>query len=743
MRLASPALAMIIVALALQSGSCASNTTNKEKGLAVADNSAQISDMSHSVDGLALYNPAAKLNHLVGESSPYLLSHADNPVDWYPWGEEALEKSRAEDKPIFLSIGYAACHWCHVMEHESFEDSTIAAFLNEHYISIKVDREQRPDLDQIYMTAVQTFTRGGGGWPMSVFLTPDLKPFFAGTYFPPTDNPSYGRPGFLSVLKNINKVYQENRDQLNQQAEELAQAVRQKLAPLTQRADLGLEIFERAISQSLGNVDYTYGGFGGSRKFPHSEELKAILRHYALTADEKARRALQITLWGMISAGLYDQVGGGFHRYTVDQKWVAPHFEKMLYDNSLLVPLYLDAYLVFSNGNYLRTAIETLDFMRRELTDSEGGLYAALDADSEGEEGIFYIWRKTDLDLALGDDADFYYQYYIAADAGNFEHGQNVLARHKQAFASLLVDPDSSAIQARLDRLNRRLLEKRAERVRPLTDDKIVTGWNGMALTAFARGYQVTGEIRFLEAAQKLARFLHGKMYREHKLLHTYRHGVYSSGLFLEDYAYVANGMVDLYESDFDSRWLSFARELATSAFTLFSDSAGYLFLSPEGVDDHLVRPSDIYDGSYPSPGGKLLQAAQRVAAFYDDKDLEFALQKSLNALSGAISRAPVGMMSTLLASHNQFLPRAEFAIVGEKSARRAYSEVVYQRYLPYRIIAAADRADEDIALLKGRNVIDSESGVTGYVCRNYVCQLPASALAEFAEQVNKLQITP
>ncbi|MBN4072290.1 thioredoxin domain-containing protein [bacterium AH-315-F03] len=692
------------------------------------------------VDSQRWYDPNKKLNHLVGESSPYLLSHADNPVDWYPWGEEALARAKAEDKPIFLSVGYASCHWCHVMEHESFEDDSVAALLNEHFIAIKVDREQRPDIDQIYMTAVQTFTRGGGGWPMSVFMTSELKPFFAGTYFPRDDKSGYNRPGFISLLNQIIAVYTTDRVNINKQAEKLTEQLRANLAPITQSNGLSATIFASAITQSMGRVDFVYGGFGQSRKFPHTAELRGILRNYALSGDAQSKKALEITLRGLLYYGMYDQVGGGFHRYTVDRQWAVPHFEKMLYDNSLMVPLLLDAYLVFDNQDYLDGAIQTLDFLLREMRDTAGGFYSALDADSEGEEGLFYVFTKKEMDEILGSDSSFYYQYYVVTDNGNFEHKTNVMARQADIWAELKNSSDEPQVRAKLDALNLRILAERANRIRPLTDDKVVTAWNGMALSAFSRGYQVTGQKRFLDAAQKLGAFLNERMFQDGELLHTYRNDVTSRGPLLEDYGYVAEGMVDLYETDGNYRWLVFAHTLVNDGFTKFSDENGFLYLSVGNASDLIVRPSDIYDGSYPSPGSYLLSAAQRVAALTDDKALATSMRKSLATLGSATERSAAGMMSTVLVHHNNALQRSEFAIVGDADSRKEFLDIVYQHYLPYRIIAASDGADDRVALLIQRNPLN-KNRATGFVCQDYVCQLPTENVAEFAALVKKLQV--
>ncbi|HSG98671.1 MAG TPA: thioredoxin domain-containing protein [candidate division Zixibacteria bacterium] len=703
-------------------------------------------DSAHSthetpVSGQRWFDPDATLNHLAGETSPYLLSHADNPVDWYPWGEEALTRAREQNKPIFLSIGYAACHWCHVMEHEVFEDEAVAEFLNRHFVSIKVDREERPDLDRIYMQAVQIFTRGGGGWPMTVFMTPELKPFFAATYLPRDSDPASGRPGFLTLASRIEKMYSESNPKLFDQANAITDALREQLKPFTEAAELSAEKFSRAIESSLGRVDFSYGGFGEEQKFPHHSELTALLRDFALNQTPRTREALDKTLRAMLSKGMYDHVGGGFHRYTVDRRWAVPHFEKMLYDNALLASVYADAFLLFGERDYRDALTGVLDFMLAELADPSGGFYSAIDADSEGEEGAFYVWLKKELDNLLGDDADFYYSYYRVSEFGNFDGGANVLARIDSAWSALRGASEEAQIRDRLSALNRKLYIARQQRERPLTDDKIITAWNGMALTALARGFQVTGERRYGDAAQRLGALVRDTLYQDGALAHVYRRGSFSDGQFLEDYGYIANGLVDLYESDGDVQWLTLAAALAHEAFELFADSTGFLYLTVESAQDHLIRPNDIFDGSYPAAGSYLLQAAQRISALTDDKPLRENLNKSLAALSGAIDRAPLGLFSALLVAHNQFIPRAEFAVVGPVEEREPFLQNVYRRYFPNRIIAFGDGADGRVALLKNREPLQT-SQATGFVCRDYVCQLPTSDPEEFREQIDAFNIS-
>ena len=681
-------------------------------------------------------------NRLANESSPYLLSHADNPVDWYPWGEEAFARARTENKPIFLSIGYAACHWCHVMERESFENEEIAAFLNKRFVSIKVDREQRPDIDQIYMAAVQAFTHGGGGWPMSVFLTPDRKPFFAGTYFPPQDKVRYEMPGFLTVLRGIDRVFRESPDSVTTQAGMLTEAIQRQLAPAIEKAEIAPDLFAIAVRESERAIDAVYGGWGDSRKFPHTAELAALVRHWSFTRDDTTRNHLIRTLDAMLAGGLYDQIGGGFHRYTVDRQWSVPHFEKMLYDNALLVSVYADAYLLLGDERYRITVIETLDFLLREMRDVSGGFYSALDADSEGEEGKYYVWTYDEIRTALGDDATLIFDFYNVGKVGNFEGNATVLSRNGAAFSRLAEEPKGELVIERLRAAREQLRRVRDQRPRPATDDKALAAWNGMTLSALCRGYQITGDTRYREASIALGRFLSETMWRADELRHSYCRGHWSSGQFLEDYAYVAYGMLDLYEITFDRRWSDYARQLARRAFDLFADADGALYLTPDAQADLLARPSDIYDGSYPSAGAYLIMAAQKLGAIYEDSTLAEWAQVALRTLGGAMERIPRGLMASVIAANNEIIPRVEVVIVGELEAREPFVTHAWRTYAPFRVLiagigaGASGGANNSFPLLRDRN--PGPAGVTAFVCRNRVCKAPTSALEDFKTQLER-----
>ncbi|MFH2055727.1 MAG: thioredoxin domain-containing protein, partial [bacterium] len=467
-------------------------------------------------------------NHLAGSTSPYLLQHANNPVDWYPWGEEALQRARVEDKPIFLSIGYSACHWCHVMEHESFENPETATLMNEHFVCIKVDREERPDLDDIYMTFIQLST-GSGGWPMSVFLTPDLKPFFGGTYFPPEDR--YGRPGFPNLLQNVATAWKTQRDQIEQSSEAFAARLQQVMGTTGAAGQFPENTLEQAAQQLLSGFDAVNGGFSGPPKFPPSYSLSLLMRYIKRRGDEQALRALTFTLDKMAQGGIYDQLGGGFHRYSVDTYWLVPHFEKMLYDNALLSRTYFEAYQLTGNDFYLRIGTEVLDYILRDMTDGAGGFHSSEDADSEGEEGKFYVWTPQEIVEALGeDDGKLVCDYFDVTEAGNFEDGKSIL--HVRGKAQLFAERYGLTFEelaSNLAEARAGLLEARSRRIRPHKDDKVLADWNGLMLSSLARGYQLSGDEQYLRAANRCADFLRETMYRSDGLHRTYRQGAVGS----------------------------------------------------------------------------------------------------------------------------------------------------------------------------------------------------------------------
>jgi len=672
-------------------------------------------------------------NKLINESSPYLLQHAHNPVNWYPWGEEALAKAKREDKPIFLSIGYSACHWCHVMEKESFENENVAKLLNENYVSIKVDREQRPDLDQIYMAATTAMT-GSGGWPMSVFLTPDLKPFYAGTYFPLNDG--YGRPGFLSLLGKINEAYRDERANIEQYSNDFVERLQTAYAADSVETPLDVAIVGNAVRGLVGNYDKVNGGFGGAPKFPHPTDLSFLMKAFAGSENGSVLEVVENTLQKMANGGIYDQVGGGFHRYSVDARWLVPHFEKMLYDNAMLSVTYSEAYQLTGNDFYRKVVRGTLDFMLREMLQKNGGLYSALDADSEGEEGKFYVWKKGEIDLMLGERTALFCKYYNITDRGNFEHGNNI------------PNIDSYSIRAReqsglsdeqfenmIDDAKKVLFNARSKRIRPFTDDKILTSWNGLAISGLAKGYQITRDEKYREAALKTAMFIRDSLYRDEKLIHSYREGRTSQGLFLEDYAYFTAGLIDLYEIAHDYSWVELASKLARDAVTYFADENGNFYLAPDDQTDHYMRPKDIGDGALPAAGSVMIQTLLKLTHITGEDYFQKQAEKSLAAVSSNMSGAAYGMTSAVTALNYLLSDKIELVLVGEKD-RDKFLEEIYNRYFPNRIIVVSDRGDEKIDLLEGRG---SNGETVAYVCKNFACLLPAVSPDELKKQLEEL----
>ncbi len=675
-------------------------------------------------------------NHLIGENSPYLLSHAHNPVDWFPWGDEALNKAKAEDKPIFLSIGYAACHWCHVMERESFENEAVAAILNEHFVSIKVDREQRPDLDQIYM-AFTTAMTGSGGWPMSVFLTPDRKPFFAGTYFPPADG--HGRPSFMRVIKEISSAYRRDKQAIFQSSDNIYRKMSQPLNVGASTSELSQDYVVRATADLMQNFDHENGGFGDQPKFPHALELSLFLRHFKATGDSSYLTAVERALTAMACGGIYDHLGGGFARYSTDRKWLVPHFEKMLYDNSLLVQVYVETWQITHNEVYLQVVRETLDWMLREMIDSTGGFCSALDADSEGEEGKFYVWPKAEIESVLGSDgSEPFLSFYNITESGHFE-GHNILnvtdasSRIKGDFR-----PEDFARYLRESRA--KLLAQRSRRVRPLTDDKILTSWNGLALSALCRGYQVTGDKKYLGVAIGNATFVSRRLWREGKLTHSYRQGKHSEGQFLEDYAYYVRGLIDLCESDLsrqNERWLRFAYKLAKKAMRLFFDDHGTFYLTPEGQADLIMRPKDEFDGSLPAPGSVMIGNLFRLNRLTGDSQFYEAGRRALEVLSGKMEKNPSAMTSAMLALDYYLSDKIEIVVVGDGPERDSMVSLLHSTFLPNRIIAVSEKGDSTLPLFEGRQPQHGKALV--FVCRNSVCSLPAETARELMLQLRNL----
>jgi len=622
------------------------------------------------------------VNHLAGQTSPYLLQHVHNPVDWYPWGEEALARAQREGKPIFLSIGYAACHWCHVMERESFENEGIAKLLNDTFVSIKVDREERPDLDEIYMTAVQMMT-GQGGWPLNMFLTPEGKPFYGGTYFPPDDR--YGRSGFPRVLAAIKDAWENRRDEIETSAGGMTARIVEasEVAAPASGATVGIAESALAAADLATRFDPTWGGFGQAPKFPPHGAIALLLREHARTGEPVPRRMATLTLDRMAMGGMYDQVGGGFARYSVDERWLVPHFEKMLYDQALLVPVYVDAWLATGSALYRSVALETLDFVRRELADSAGGFHSSLDADSEGHEGKFYVWTPAEIEAVLGpEDGGVFCAAYDVTAAGNFE-GKNI---PNLSDATL---PE----RERLRPMREKLLAVRASRVRPGTDDKVLSSWNGLTITALARAHQAFGRPDDLDSARRAADFLLGTMRRDGRLLAAFRDGVARLNAYLDDYAFVARGLVDLYEAGFEKRYLDAAVELARIAIARFSGPDGSWYFTSDDHEALIARTKSRWDGALPAGGSVLAETLFRLALHVGDDTLREAGEKTLADLAPLVKRQPSAFASALTAAGYAGIAPVEIKIAGRSDDPRTRNllAVVRSTYLPARSISLED----------------------------------------------------
>lgn len=673
-------------------------------------------------------------NRLARETSPYLLQHAKNPVDWYPWGPEALERARREDRPILLSIGYAACHWCHVMERESFENEAIAALMNESFVCIKVDREERPDLDDIYMSATVAMA-GSGGWPMTVFLTPEQQPFFAGTYFPPVDR--YGRPGFRTVLTKLADLWKNERQSVLGQAQELTDHVRQLSGPGA-GGELRLESQRAAVQQLSQSYDRVYGGFGHAPKFPPAQSLELLLRVARRTGDPQALEMLRGTLDGMKSGGMYDQLGGGFARYSTDERWHVPHFEKMLYDNAQLAKVYTEAYQLTGEPEYARIATETLDYVLREMQSPEGGYYSATDADSEGVEGKFFVWEPHEVEELVGaEDAERFCAYYDVTVEGNWE-GLNVLRvqRTHEAVAKELGIGEAE-LRASLARARPVLYSARQKRVPPLLDDKILVAWNGLMIEAFAQAARVFPTFGYAESAAKAAAFIAQRLTRpDGGLFRTYRAGKAHLFAYLEDYAYLAQGLVSLYEVTGDERHLEEATRLAKRLRTDFGDESGGPFFQTAHDHEQLIaRVRDGHDGAIPNPNAIAAHALARIARHQGRPEWEERAREALRGYAKSIERLPRAFGSSLNALDFMCEASLELVLVGTpgEAGYEALAAEVARHYLPNRVEARVGPGQTShLPLPEGKTPVDGKAAL--YVCRNFACNAPVTAPAQAAD---------
>ena len=668
-------------------------------------------------------------NRLAHETSPYLLQHKDNPVDWYPWGPEALEKARAEDKPIFLSIGYSACHWCHVMEYESFESEQIAQKLRDHFVSIKVDREERPDLDQVYMQAVQVMT-GHGGWPMSVFLTPDLKPFFGGTYWPPTQQ--RGMPGFDQILEAVADAWRDRRELALQQADDLTSRL-QEISQPAAGADLPqLDWMHNAASKLEQQFDFTHGGFGAAPKFPHAMDLQLLLRIWHRFRRAGVLEMVRLTLDKMARGGIYDHLAGGFARYSVDQRWLVPHFEKMLYDNALLTSAYLDGFLATGEQEYGRVARETIDYILKYMTDERGPFHSTEDADSEGEEGKFYVWTPAEIREILGAErADRFCYVYDVTEQGNFE-GHNILNLPKTiSQCASLRGWDADELQDELAESREKLLEVRDRRVRPGKDDKVLVSWNGLMIDAVARAAGILDRPTYLQAAERAADFILREMRStDGRLLHCWRQGQAKFDAYLDDYTCLINALVSIYEAGFEEHWIDEAVKLCEQLFQRFRDRDGMFFYTAEDQEQLITRQKDLYDSSVPSGNSMAATALLRLGKLTGRQDLIEAATQILQAASRVMQQAPAAAGQMLIAADMYLGPVHEIVILGHEHRAETLETLaeLRRRFIPNRVVAFRQSATRDGsphlgALFSGKTAESPEPTV--YVCENYSCQAP------------------
>ena len=687
-------------------------------------------------------------NKLADETSPYLLQHAHNPMDWYPWSKEAFEIAKTHDKPVFLSIGYSTCHWCHVMERESFDNERIAKIMNEHFVCIKVDREQRPDVDDVYMTVVQMMT-SSGGWPLSVFLTPDGKPFYGGTYFPPKD--MYGRLGFERLLLTIADAWKNKRPQLIESAGKISETL-QSLNEPAGKDKLSTDILQNAYLSLKQIFDETNGGFGGAPKFPQPSYLSFLLRYWHRTKDNDALEMIKATLDAMAKGGIYDHLGGGFHRYTTDSRWLVPHFEKMLYDQALISSVYIQAYQVTDKEDYARVAREIFDYVLRDMKDPDGGFYSAEDADSEGKEGLFYVWEPEENQKLLGvKNAEIFNAYYGVTEKGNFEDGKSILniTQSTEVLAKQF-KKDREYIESVLAQARSDLLAHRSKRIRPHRDDKILTGWNGLMISALAYGGVAFGEKKFIIAAEKAAAFVLTTLRHNGRLMRYYRDGKVIQPGFLDDYAFVIMALLDLYEATFDAHWLAEAKELAERMMELFSDrDSGGFYLTGSDTESLIVRTKPGYDGAVPSGNSVAALALLKLGLLTSETRFTESAEEVLNSFSSQISQSPASLSEMLSALDFSIGPTCEMVIAAEphRADTDKMLRFVQRRYLPNTVVlfhptGKAGEAIEKIApFVKCQTAIDNKP--TAYVCQNHVCKQPVTEvdmLEQLLADVNKGQ---
>ncbi|HKQ48790.1 MAG TPA: thioredoxin domain-containing protein [Phycisphaerae bacterium] len=693
-------------------------------------------------------------NRLIHATSPYLLQHAHNPVDWNEWGSEALERAKKEDKPIFLSIGYSACHWCHVMERESFENEDIARVMNEHFVCIKVDREERPDLDDIYMMATQVFTQSGG-WPMSVWLTPDQRPFFAGTYFPPDSR--YGRPGFKDVLKFLATAWKEKRDDVTKQADGLTNAVRQLTTVEPGTNIVPFEVLARTAGQLAKAFDPVKGGMsgGGTIKFPPSMAMDLMLRvHHHAQSDPKAAETagkqllglVELTLDKMAYGGIYDQLGGGIARYSTDVDWLVPHFEKMLYDQALVSDIYLKAYQMTKKPLYARIAREIFDYVIADLQSPEGGYYSTRDADSEGVEGKFYVWTRQEVEQLLGPDAAVFCDYYDVTKDGNWEHHNILNVQRPAETVAKLHKISVDELEQRLASSRMKLFDAREKRVKPHRDDKILAGWNGLMIASMSKGHRILGDTRYRDSAARAADFVLTKMTRDGRLQRTYRQGKTHTLAYLDDHAFMIEALLNLYETTFDLKWLNQAVALNERVMKHFRDPAGGFFFTADDAETVLVRAKDASDSAIPSGNSVQLMNLLRLSVLLDRKDLAQEAEKMMTVFGRQLAESPFRSERMLSAVDFYYRRPREVAFVARSADTAVLDQMIDAAWRTYASSTVFARLLEDapdatqtaklIPLLEGKKTLGGKPAA--YVCKNYACQAPTSDVGKLCQQIGR-----
>lgn len=693
-------------------------------------------------------------NRLAKEKSPYLLQHANNPVDWYPWCEEAFERAKKENKPVFLSIGYSTCHWCHVMEHESFEDDEVAVLMNDAFVSIKVDREERPDIDGIYMTVCQMLT-GSGGWPLTIIMTPDKKPFFAGTYFPKGNR--FGRAGMIEIIPQIKELWLNQRDEVLKSAEQISSALSRTTISNPQIL-LDEKIFERAYDDLRKAFDSRFGGFGHAPKFPTPHNLFFLLRYWkrtrlttlrsGLLLDNEALEMVKKTLTEMRKGGIFDQIGFGFHRYSTDEKWLVPHFEKMLYDQALLTLAYVETYQVTKEEIFRRTAGEILEYVMRDMTSPEGGFYSAEDADSEGEEGKFYLWDEDELHEILGDDFLLVKKIFNTHKEGNFVDsvqgaaaGKNILHLEK-SFEELSRETgiEKKELRIKIESIRKKLFDARKKRIHPYKDDKILTDWNGLMISAFAKAAQVFDEKKYTERAEKAAEFVEKNlMTKEGKLLHRFRKGEAGIPAHIDDYAFFIAALLDLYETTFDIKYLKSAIRMQKTLLEHFWDDkdGGFYFTGDEG-EKLLIRQKEIYDGAVPSGNSISLLNLLRLGRFTGDSDFEKKADYLVKTFSDIVSKSASAFTQFLCGLDFALGRPKEIIITGKKydSGTEKMLNSVKEKFIPNKILIFKEEGREDISEIAGftRGHQMKNGKATAYICENYNCKMPVTDLSGIDE---------